>query len=1006
MARVYVSSTYTDLRDYRAKVRDDLIQQGHEGVAMEYYVAEDRPPVKKCLEDVAACDLYVGIFAWRYGWVPEEDNPEGWSITEMEYREARRCNKTCFIFFLDGQMPWPPDYIDDDKTKIKRLRAELSERHGGQPFTSPDHLASQVKGAIYRWALAQSPIRTEAPRAAFDFKRYFAELLKRYQRLDLEALTPAKNDEYLQIQLRSVFVEQGVRDNPPPLEYPKEVLDRLKRDAEIHPEDFPDEVPLEEVRRASEVYYEMPPRPVISVLTDPGRQHVIILGDPGSGKSTLARYLLLSVIDPSGDERIREAFAGFLPLLIELRSYVAVCEKYKEYKNFLDFLNHLGETEGFYPDKGTLHDYLSGNGRAVVIFDGLDEIFDAESREQVARQVAGFAAQYPKVSIVVTSRVIGYRRKILSDAGFAHFTLQDLDEQQVDEFIRRWYVLALRDRHAEAQDRHERIMQAYQDSFSIRQLSGNPMLLTIMAIIGKNQELPRDRSKLYHHAAGVLIEHWGINKYLKDQRVDAAFIDEDDKREMLRQLAYKMQGGEGGLAGNYIHREQLQTEFEDYLKARYNTAPERAKVIAQAVMRHFRERNFILSLYGANLYGFVHRAFLEYFCASAFIFKFEKTKELSTEQLMREVFGQRWDDQSWHEVLRLIAGEIAAGFTGEIIRYLSEEVYTVWPEQKGLGRRPPWNIALAVKCLSEVRNLNLVAGPAELLLRRTCQMFDYDMTAEPRLFSFFKGQVVPYAEGIGRAWPRGEVLAEILRGRRPADYAYIYDRQFGTFIGSIGAGRAEVKAAVLEYARGADPRHRVLAPFALATGWRDDPETLPLLRELAVNDAHETVRYAATYAIAENYRTEPQTLSLLRAQAVGNDTTFARTAAISGLARHFNDDPETFKLIRELLTKEQHKYPRTALVKALGEFFHDEPETYTLLLGVAGSDNAPGPTDRPYPEPYYAREAAIDAVYRFWPTHPDTHRLLLDRTEHDQTPWLREVAAEMLRKLSLRKATA
>ena len=39
-------------------------------------------------------------------------------------------------------------------------------------------------------------------------------------------------------------------------------------------------------------------------------------------------------------------------------------------------------------------------------------------------------------------------------------------------------------------------MQAFSASPSVRQLTGNPMLLTIMAIIGKHQELPRDRWKL------------------------------------------------------------------------------------------------------------------------------------------------------------------------------------------------------------------------------------------------------------------------------------------------------------------------------------------------------------------------------------------------------------------------------------------------------------------------------------------------------------------------------
>ena len=57
---------------------------------MEDYVATDERPVDKCLKDVAKADIYVGIFAFRYGYVPPADhsNPKGLSITELEFRQA------------------------------------------------------------------------------------------------------------------------------------------------------------------------------------------------------------------------------------------------------------------------------------------------------------------------------------------------------------------------------------------------------------------------------------------------------------------------------------------------------------------------------------------------------------------------------------------------------------------------------------------------------------------------------------------------------------------------------------------------------------------------------------------------------------------------------------------------------------------------------------------------------------------------------------------------------
>jgi len=65
MARIYISSTYSDLVEHREQVYDILRKMRYDVIAMEDYVATDKRPLDKCLDDVASCDLYVGIFAWR-----------------------------------------------------------------------------------------------------------------------------------------------------------------------------------------------------------------------------------------------------------------------------------------------------------------------------------------------------------------------------------------------------------------------------------------------------------------------------------------------------------------------------------------------------------------------------------------------------------------------------------------------------------------------------------------------------------------------------------------------------------------------------------------------------------------------------------------------------------------------------------------------------------------------------------------------------------------------------
>ncbi len=983
MAKIYVSSTYLDLQDCRRQVELVIRRMGHEDVAMEYYVAEDQRPVDKCLADVAACDVYVGVFAWRYGWVPKKDNPDKLSITEMEYRQAIKHGKPCWVFLLSDEAPWPPKFIDKNRKKIEKLRDGVSAEHLAGYFKSVDDLGRLVAEAIHKYEKEHGYISPGPVIHEFDLEAYYGALRKRYQTLALEGLTPPQKEEYLQLQLRSVFVEQNVRESPPPVELPKEVWGKLEREREIHPEDLPAGIALEDVRRAREAYYEKPSRPVLDVLTDSRYRQVIILGDPGSGKSTLARYVLLALIDPTGDGKLRRAFEGYLPLLVELRSYASLCDDGK-CNNFLEFLEYLGQTEGWHLTQAALHNHLKNDGHAVVIFDGLDEIFAPQEREQITRQIVGFAHNYPKARVVVTSRVIGYWRKILADAGFAHFTLQDLDEKQVATFADRWYGLAMSDRPDEAKERRERILRSFEESASIRQLAGNPMLLTIMAIIGKHQELPRERWKLYDHAASVLIQHWDVNKHLRDQRIDADLIGEDDKKELLRRLAFKMQGGQGGLAGNYIHREQLEAEFEDYLMQRYQQPLPEAAKIARAMIDQFRERNFILSLYGANLYGFVHRAFLEYFCASAFVWKFEKTQEMTLEQLKREVYGAHWEDESWHEVLRLICGMIDEKWAGEIIDYLANEVYRPWPEK--FGDRPPWNIVLAVQCLGEVRNLNTVAEPAERLLKVVCSLFQHaTIDAAFAIDKFLDEQIVPTSGVISASWPHRDMLSGWLQEYKAPTYANFYFESFARFVASVGTGLDDIHRVLLNYATHKQWNYRIFAPSALAKGWRDDPQTLPLVRDGAVNDGDEDVRSAAVRALAEHFRDDPQTLPLVRDRAVNDAHEDARSAAVRALDEHFRDDPQTLLLVHDRAVNDAHEDVRSAAVSALVEHFHDDPQTLPLVRDRAVNDVHED-----------VRSAAVRALAEYWRDDPQTLPLVRDRAVNDAHEWVCSAAVQVL----------
>jgi energy-coupling factor transporter ATP-binding protein EcfA2 len=787
---------------------------------------------------------------------------------------------------------------------------------------------------IVTWLTQDSPM--PIPAFHFTLKGYYDALRKHYQTLDLDSLTPPQKEEYLQLELRSVFVEQDVRQNPPPLELPKEILEKLQNEGEIRLEDLPEGLTVDEIRASGQQYYENRPEQVIDVLTDEANRLTVILGDPGAGKSTLARYVMLSLINADGDKRIRSKFANWLPMLIELRTFNALREEGK-CDTFLEFVEFLGKTEGWHLNQARLHEYLTGRG-SIVLFDGLDEVFDAGDRARVSLSIAGFVDTYPKARVIVTSRIIGYHRKVLTDSGFTHYTLQDFDRQQVETFVTQWYALALSDRGEDAKSRQMRILRSFDQSSSIRQLAGNPMLLTIMAIIGKHQELPRERWKLYEHAASVLIEHWDVKRHLENLNVEAPFIGEDEKKELLRRLAFSMQAGGGGLKGNYVHREQLQGMFEEYLEARFRLSLDRVAIIARLMIEQLRQRNFILSLYGANVYGFVHRAFLEYFCASAFVYKFEKSREIAPQEMKEAVFGGHWNDETWHEVLRLICGMIDERFATDLIKYLTSNALETM-KQPRTKDQSSLNLVLAILCLSEVRNSNLVTKAAILVLEAAIAYFAYIMKGGPSIHEI---PIVPAAALIGSNWPGRESLSDILA--KPglfddADESWYYTNAFANFTFSVGKGISNLQDRILGFAVHQNPNYRALAPRALAYGWHDDPQTVDLIVKCA-RDENQHVRWCAVQTLYYDFQENPVTLRVLKERAVSDEADSVRHITSVHLGHGWPADAEVFSILRGRVLDDVDDYVRREVLRRMIFEYKESEALCSLLKEVAEKDSS------------------------------------------------------------------
>ena len=171
--RIFVSSTFEDLREHRSAAIRVLRQLGHEVLAMEDLVAASAAPLVKVIEMIDRSDAYVGIFAWRYGYVPGRDSSPApqtqappvkdakWgetSITHYEYLRALERQLPVMAFLLDERCAWPPQLIDGFDTtnpeapknadRIRALRLELQQQKIVSWFTTPADLEARVSAAV------------------------------------------------------------------------------------------------------------------------------------------------------------------------------------------------------------------------------------------------------------------------------------------------------------------------------------------------------------------------------------------------------------------------------------------------------------------------------------------------------------------------------------------------------------------------------------------------------------------------------------------------------------------------------------------------------------------------------------------------------------------------------------------------------------------------------------------------------------------------------------------
>src|SRR5205814_1677669 len=191
-------------------------------------------------------------------------------------------------------------------------------------------------------------------------------------------------------------------------------------------------------------------------------------------------------------------------------------------------------------------------GNCLILLDGLDEIVSAEDRLGVVKQIEDFVRRYSNKSnpnhFVITSRIAGYYSAPLGEP-FAHYTVREMNEVQIQRFLERWCYaveeaqtpeIPAQERANTAKREINGIMQAIRNP-GVRRLAVNPLLLRILALIHRSGAiLPQKRIELYKLATDTLARTWRPAQGVSEAEIlkESPLLKEEYLTSLLSTLAY------------------------------------------------------------------------------------------------------------------------------------------------------------------------------------------------------------------------------------------------------------------------------------------------------------------------------------------------------------------------------------------------------------------------------------------------------------------------------------
>ena len=408
-------------------------------------------------------------------------------------------------------------------------------------------------------------------------------------------------------------------------------------------------------------------------------QRLLIIGDAGSGKSTLMRWLALKAarfllelekpvtqrfLDKEDEFQHHEQKGDWwhrrVPFLLRLREYPD--GKLPTPNEFAPALEAALDA----PPDGWVQSVLD-DGRGVIIFDGIDEVPEA-NRDALQQGMEGYFRNYPSTAFLLTARPAAtedwdeWRTQWKIDEA----RINPMSNVEKELLVRRWHDAVRqelerqgrKDKMAAVSEKETALIEKLFNDPNLSRLASYPLLCAVICALHnwKGTEPLKGYWRLCDDLCRLLIDERDREAQIRLEKFPAPYaaLDYEEKREIAQTIAMAM------AEPSFQSSLPLETAI-NLTKPILTDIPGRKASEASVVVRFMGERSGLLRVPREGDVEFIHNIFKEFLIADAFL------KQGRLNSLLDKAA-----DKDWAGVIVCAASKPERGVATAIVKRLLE----------------------------------------------------------------------------------------------------------------------------------------------------------------------------------------------------------------------------------------------------------------------------------------------------------------------------------------------